>query len=94
MLNDNTHICKSWRKGILPHVTVYGALHRVFQKERNSTIIKNLKRLIKFEYMPCIPPERTIFLVSNDMRFGYINRTIYYLIDILVRMENFKYSIL
>ena len=39
-------------------------------------------------------PESTIFLLSNDMQFGYIKGIFYHLIDISLSMVTFKCSTL
>ena len=38
--------------------------------------------------------ENTIFLLANDMQFGYLNGIIYQFIYSLVRIPNFKCSLL
>ena len=60
----------------------------------NPTLIENLIEILESEQIYCVPSESTVFLLSNDMHFGYINGIAYHLIDSLISIADLKCCIL
>ena len=64
--------------------------YRVFEKKCNPLLFKILQKIIRFESIWGIPPECTIYVLSNGIQVEWINWIFHCLIDVFASTAYFR----